>query len=148
MDDLIEELLENLGVDGTDYSDGELNIANLILEDSGTLESVTMADFENNLSDEMDKALTMFNDHSMDLSTTDSINFTGTLHHTPFEGEPIDSRSDISFEGSGDKYTDNEYNRKAADKWFAKEKDCLAKGDVNGAAAAHSTAMDHLKRIK
>ena len=59
------------------------------------------------------------------------------------EGE----NNDISFTGN-DKYTDNSYNQAQADKWLAKEQDCLAKGDKSGAAAAHATAMDHLKRIK
>lgn len=55
---------------------------------------------------------------------------------------------EISFTGNGDKYTDNEYNQTQADKWLDKEQECLAKGDKTGASAAHSTAMNHLKRIK
>lgn len=79
------------------------------------------------------------------------VSFTGDLsHHEPFSGEPgyKERRSAVSFEGTGDKYSDNEYNRKQADKWLAKEQECLAKGDKTGAAAAHSTAMSHLGRIK
>ncbi len=77
------------------------------------------------------------------------VSFTGHNHHDPFPNEPdYESDHSISFEGNCDKYTDNLYNQEQANKWLAKEQDCLAQGDKSGAAAAHSTAMDHLKRIK
>lgn len=55
---------------------------------------------------------------------------------------------DISFTGSDDKYSDNQYNRQQADKWLAKMQDCLAKGDTAGAKAAEKLADKHLGRIK
>lgn len=56
--------------------------------------------------------------------------------------------NNISFTGNGDKYTDNSYNQAQADKWLAKQQDCLAKGDISGADAAKALAKDHLRRIK
>ena len=74
------------------------------------------------------------------------VSFEGSLeHYEPFDDE---NREDVSFTGNGDKYTDDEYNREQAEKWFKKEEECLKKGDTSGASAAHSIAMKHQKRIK
>lgn len=54
----------------------------------------------------------------------------------------------ISFTGNGDKYSDNEYNQKAADNALAEEARLREKGDVRGAEAAHREAMKHISRIK
>lgn len=59
-----------------------------------------------------------------------------------------DSVSDISFTGSNDKYSDNNYNRKEADYAFTEEQRLLEKGDIKGAEAAHKRGMNHLGRIK
>lgn len=55
---------------------------------------------------------------------------------------------DISFTGSGDKYTDNAYNQSQYDKWMDIYQEKLSKGDTSGAQAALATAKDHLHRIK
>ncbi len=55
---------------------------------------------------------------------------------------------DISFMGEGDKYTDNEYNRKAAKEHFEKEEELRKKGDNKGAEAEHNIAMKHMGRIR
>lgn len=55
---------------------------------------------------------------------------------------------DISFTGSGDKYTDNAYNQSQYDKWMDIYQEKLSKGDTSGAQAALATAKDHLRRIK
>ena len=59
-----------------------------------------------------------------------------------------DNQSDVSFTGSGDKYSDNDYNRQAADDFLEQEAYYRGKGDNAAADAAHSQAMKHKGRIK
>ena len=59
-----------------------------------------------------------------------------------------DNNSDVSFTGSGDKYTDNDYNQRSADDLLKKEAYYREKGDNSAADAAHRQAMDHLRRVK
>ena len=153
MDDL-SEIFDHLFGDSDGLIDG-LNSDSIesIDELDSMINSIGVNDSISSLgnvdfNDAMNEALSSFN-HELQIPNSDSINFTGHEHHDPFSGEHYyDSNNDISFEGNGDKYTDNNYNQQQADKWLAKEQDCLVKGDKTGAAAAHATAMDHLKRIK
>lgn len=154
--DGLEELFESiLGADDLPIesfaTDGGLNInvEDILSGDFGNIETSSLGDIDSGFETAMDYALDDFNEESLDFSSSDSIPFTGQSHHEPFDGEPsMDNGNQISFEGSGDKYNDNEYNKEQADKWLKKEQDCLAKGDTTGAAAAHSTAKKHLGRIK
>lgn len=146
----IEDLIECLFGDGDiDCSPEDvLDGGDYTFDDTQIFDSMASEGVSDGFNEEMSQALNEFNNESIDFSSTDSISFTSNSHHEPFPDETTGNGEDISFGGSGDKYTDNEYNRQAADKWLQKEKDCLAKGDISGASAAHSTAMSHIKRIK
>lgn len=152
----LEELFESIfGADDLPIesfaTDGGLNInvEDILSGDIANIETSSLGDIDNGFETAMGCALDDFNGESLDFSSSDSVSFTGQSHHEPFDGESsMDDSNQISFEGNGDKYTDNEYNKEQADKWLKKEQDCLAKGDTTGAAAAHSTAMKHLGRIK
>jgi len=144
MDDF-DDILEHIFGDS---NDGLLDLSSIdSIDDLGPfadgLESdlPTDVDFGN----AMDNALFDFQQGSQSYSGIDNISFEGHNHHEPFEGE-YGYSSEPSF--TGDKYTDDAWNRKQADHWFDVEKDCYAKGDTSGAQAAHSTAMKHMNRIK
>lgn len=139
----LEDLFENI-LGASSFDDPGVSLDDIL---SGDISNVDTPSFGDNNAD-FDAAMSAaFEDVNKGL---DAVSFTGQFHHEPFDGElSIDNNgSQITFEGNGDKYTDNDYNREQADKWLAKEQDCLAKGDTKGAASAHSTAMKHIGRIK
>lgn len=55
---------------------------------------------------------------------------------------------DISFCGSGDKYTDNEHNQSLADQWIREAEKRYAKGEKNAGDRAMAKANEYLSRIK
>lgn len=146
--DFFDEILDSIGGALDSVFDGG---------DSIDIDDISLDGQDSMMSDLF--SLQNFSSDSSDFSSLMSASFEGDAFDN-FENSNFDcdsdfdgiteenQNSDVSFTGSGDKYVDNSYNQKQADKWLAKEQDCLAKGDKSGAAAAHATAMDHLKRIK
>lgn len=157
-DDLIDSLgkaISDIFSDSTSGIEDFSPFSDVNLGDCSTIISdFASGNFIDNGSEEfysgMESALNrLLEDTDSSLDTNSNISFEGSMsHHEPFSRESDFNTDNISFEGNGDKYTDNAYNQAQADKWLAKEQECLAKGDKTGAAAAHSTAINHLKRIK
>lgn len=157
-DDLIDSFSESLSNILSDSTSDSLDFSQFSDVDLGDYSSIisefASGDFTDNGSDEfyssMDNAFNgLFENFGSSMDANSNISFEGSLdNHELFLEESYSNADNISFEGNGDKYTDNSYNQAQADKWLAKEQECLAKGDKTGAAAAHRTAMDHLKRIK
>lgn len=58
-----------------------------------------------------------------------------------------DYNDDISFTGKEDKYSDEEYNRKEADKYLEQEEKKRKSGDTKGGDILHNLAMKHVNRI-
>lgn len=58
-----------------------------------------------------------------------------------------DYNNDISFTGKEDKYSDEEYNRKEADKYLELEEKKRKSGDTKGGDILHNLAMKHVNRI-
>lgn len=58
-----------------------------------------------------------------------------------------DYNNDISFTGKEDKYSDEEYNRKEADKYLEQEEKKRKSGDTKGGDILHNLAMKHVNRI-
>lgn len=58
-----------------------------------------------------------------------------------------DYNNDVSFTGKEDKYSDEEYNRKEADKYLEQEEKKRKSGDTKGGDILHNLAMKHVNRI-
>ena len=151
----LDNFLNGSDFDSNDFSDltDSSNIGDCATD---VIDAISNGDFSSHGSPDfyssMESALRDFNstnefDSNICYDKTDgTLSFEGSLeHHEPFDGEC--QTGDVSFTGN-DIYTDDDYNREQADKWFKKEAECLKKGDTTGAAAAHSIAMTHQNRIK
>lgn len=138
-DDLPIDNSDSCTFDSFDFFDNDMSLH----------QSLSECEIDSELQTEMDAALNNY-DNTANPTSTDNISFLGQSHHEPMDGEPEKDplKRYVSFEGNGDIYSDNDYNRKEADKWLSKEADLLAKGDTTGASAAHKTAMKHISRIK
>lgn len=60
----------------------------------------------------------------------------------------LGTANDVSFTGSGDKYTDDSYNQSMADRWIAEAEKRYQKGDKSGGDRAMAAAKSYLSRIK
>lgn len=58
-----------------------------------------------------------------------------------------DYNNDICFTGNDDKHSDEEYNRKEADKYLEQEEKKRKSGDTKGGDILHNLAMKHVNRI-
>lgn len=138
----------NIGFDSdahTDLNDVDLPISDVDLRNMGN-------DFPVHYNPEftgaMNEALSSFQEN-FDSSNSENIDIINNFHHEPFSGEPdYNTNNEITFEGNGDKYTDNEHNQKLADQWIAEAEKRYQKGDKSGGDRAIDKAEGFLKRIK
>ncbi len=81
-------------------------------------------------------------------SPYDSSTYDNTLYDNTLYDNTSYDKSDISFTGNGDKYTDNDHNQSLADQWMAEAEKRYQKGDKSGGDRAMAKANDYLRRIK
>ena len=132
--DLLDDILDGISEvisDSTDTSDFDLDVPIEFDYDAITNESPIV---EASGQEEMESA---FDNYFLNQSE-----FNEDLY-----SNNEDYNDDISFTGKEDKYSDEEYNRKEADKYLEQEEKKRKSGDTKGGDILHNLAMKHVNRI-
>lgn len=135
-----DEVSDNdTSTDFADYSfnSGEDALGRLLSSDFSDIQGNEFDTFSNDFTAAMNSAYS-------ELDVSDNGNFGNDF----IDSDINTNQADISFTGNGDKHTDDDYNRKAAEEHLKQEEYLRKKGDNRGADAAHSQAEKHIKRIK
>lgn len=119
------------------FNSGEDALGSLLSSDFSNIQGNEFEIFSSDLGDAMNSAY-------IDSEVSEN----GSFSNGSLDSEMDSNQENISFTGNGDKHTDDDYNRKAAEEHLKQEEYLRKKGDNRGADAAHSQAEKHIKRIK